>query len=345
MTKDQRPNQFYDLIYPKNGKKYHANPNRVWAYIPESMDKLISEGRIIFPENNSKNPMFKRYKQDLKSEVNPLSTWINNTNEELNENNLQSGLNAEGTRLLQVIFGSTIFNYSKPVSLLRSLLKAGLDKNDIVLDFFAGSGTTGQALMELNKQDEGKRKFILVQLPEATEDKSEAYKAGYKTISDICIERVNRAGEKIKKENKKIDTGFKVLKLTYSHFPENLFSPDPNKSEEENIQEFNKYLEKLNQQVLFDFDFDKLLYEIALKDGFNLNFKTEELKDFKDNKIVRIKDDLKDALVCLDQSISDKTIEVLKTYKDQRFICLKRAVDTTKKWNLQQLFDKNLWVA
>lgn len=345
MTKDQRPNQFYDLIDPKTGKKYPANPNRVWAYIPESMNKLINEGRVIFPKDSSKKAMFKRYKNDLRATVNPISTWINNINEETENLTLQSGLNAEGTRSIQEIFGNTMFNYSKPVSLIKSLLKSTLNDKDIVLDFFAGSGTAGQAVMELNKEGGGNRRFILVQLPELTDEKSEAYKAGFKTISDICIERVKRSGEKIRKEDGKVDTGFKVFQLTYSHFPENLFSPDPTKTEEENIKAFNQYLEKAKQQVLFAFEEDKLLYEIALKDGFSLNFQIEKLSNFADNTVVKIKDDSKEAIVCLDQIISDKSIDLLAPYKDQRFICLKRAIDTTKKWNLQQLFEKNLWVA
>lgn len=322
---DIRENLRFSVIAP-DGKEVY--PKRQWRWSKERFQKALSKDEVIF--SKSKDGEWVLYSKQ----------YLNEENGEQRKTKAQSVIDdvftQEGTKETINTFGDAqIFSFPKPVRLIQKLFEiGGLSSGDIVLDFFAGSGTTGQAVMELNRQDDGNRKFILVQLPEATDAKSEAYKAGYKTISDICIERVKRAGEK-----------FKVFKLTYSHFPENLFSPDPNKSEDENIQAFNKYLEKLNQQALFDFDFDKLLYEIALKDGFNLNFKTEVLHDFKDNKIVRIKDEIKEALVCLDQSLSDKTFNLLKAYKDQRFICLKRVVDTTKKWNLQQLFDRNLWIA
>jgi len=253
--------------------------------------------------------------------------------------------NSVDTRMVKDMFGALVFENPKPLEMIKQIITMSTQEGDIVLDFFAGSGTTGHAVIELNRDGEGKRKYIQVQLPESTDENSIAYKLGFKTVSQICIERTKRAGDKVKKENEKIDTGFKVFKLTYSHFPENLFTPDPDKSEEENVAAFNKYLQKVDQQVMFDFEDDKLLYEIALKDGFNLNFKIETLSEFDKNKVVKINDDVKEALVCLDQVIADTTVELLQQYKEKRFICLKRAVDTTKKWNLQQLFEKNLWVA
>ena len=153
MNKNQRPNQFYELVDPKTGKRYKPNSNRVWAYIPESMDKLIKENRVVFPEDNSKRPMLKRFKAELRSEKNPISTWMDNV-----------GLNTESTKLIQEIFRDKVFEYSKPLSLIKTIIKQITNGDDIVLDSFAGSGTTAHAVLELNKEDGGNRKFILVEM-------------------------------------------------------------------------------------------------------------------------------------------------------------------------------------
>jgi adenine-specific DNA-methyltransferase len=189
MTKDQRPNQFYDLVDPSTKKCYKANPDRVWAYIRESMDTLIAEKKVFFPPDTSKRPMFKRFKTYLKSEVNPLSSWLDDV-----------GMNSEATREIREIFNATLFNYSKPLSLIKKLVSQTSVSGDLVLDFFGGSGTTAQAVLELNKEDGGNKKFILVQLPEKCDENSEAFKAGYKTIADIGKERIRRVIKKLEKE-------------------------------------------------------------------------------------------------------------------------------------------------
>jgi adenine-specific DNA-methyltransferase len=167
MTREQRPNQFYDLVDPKTGNVFSANPNRVWAYIPETMNEMIKAGRVVFPKDSSKRPMIKRYKKDLKRDVNPISTWMNGIAKRDGDDcapHLNVGLNSESTKLLQTIFGSNVFNYSKPLSLVRELLKNATDSDSIILDSFAGSGTTAHAVLDLNKEDGGNRKFILVEM-------------------------------------------------------------------------------------------------------------------------------------------------------------------------------------
>ncbi len=173
MTKDQRPNQFYDLIDPQTNKVYPPNPSRVWSYIPESMKVRIKEGRVYFPEDTSKRPMTKRYLKDLKSPINPISTWIegNKTkNTDPQKEILKSGLNTEGTKFIQQIFDAKLFDYSKPVSLIESLIKQVAGKDSIILDSFAGSGTTAHAVLNLNERDGGNRKFILVEMEDYAND-------------------------------------------------------------------------------------------------------------------------------------------------------------------------------
>lgn len=151
MTSKDRPNQFYELVNPKTGEKFAPNPNRVWAYIPESMAKLIEEDRVVFPKGKRTKPMLKRFRADLESKVNPISTW------------LDVGMNSEATKQIQDIFGDNQFNYSKPLSLVKSLIESVTSDGDLVLDSFAGSGTTAHAVLALNQEDGGNRKFILVE--------------------------------------------------------------------------------------------------------------------------------------------------------------------------------------
>jgi len=246
--------------------------------------------------------------------------------------------------LLELLGSSELFDFPKAPELIQKLLQSLDSSEDIILDFFAGSGTTAQAVMELNKEDGGNRKFILVQIPEKTDESSEAYKAGYKKISDICIERVKRVSKKLKEEKAKGDLGFKVFTLSPSYFPENLFTPDPEKTEEENKKALAKYIEEASTQLEFKFDEFDLMYEVLLKDGFNLNFNAEKLTEFGKNNIYKVTDGEKHAYLTLDSNIKDETLQKLQKYTGERFICLERAVDTTKKWNLQNMFGSNLWV-
>jgi adenine-specific DNA-methyltransferase len=180
-------------------------------------------------------------------------------------------------------------------------------------------------------------------MPETTDEKSEAHKAGYKTISQICIERVKRAGAKINKVG--VDTGFKVFELASSNFPENNFIPDAEKTPVENTKLFDLYVQQASQASLFGTDQSDLLAEIALKDGFTLNHATTEQKEFMHNRVLRLDDGAKSALICIDNSLDPVTIEQLRQHTDTRFICLEAALDTSKKWTLKQILGSNLWVA
>lgn len=259
---------------------------------------------------------------------------------------------ATSLELKNLFNGKIIFNNPKSVNFLKLAFRFVLDKNknDLILDFFGGSGTTGQAIIELNKEDGGNRKFILVQIPEATDEKSEAYKAGFKKISDITIERNKRVIEKIIEEKKseqpdlftnghKEDAikglGFKVFKLVKSNFPRVEFAPDPEKTDEENIELLKKYISDKEAQLVTAFNRDELMTEILLKKGFNLNYATDKQEQFKKNEIYLATDAEKETLICLDVTIEMETVEYFKKHTDKKFICLERALDTTKKYNLK----------
>ena len=199
--------------------------------------------------------------------------------------------------------------------------------------------------------ENGGRKFILIQLPESTEEKSEAYTAGYTKISDITIERNKRVIEKIIKEKKEVQPdlfskteegqellkglGFKVFKLKNSNFPRVEYAPDPEKSEVENIELLKKYIRDKEAQLVTAFNRDELITEILIKNGFKLNYSLTKQEEFEKNEILLASDGDKETLICLDVTIADETVEHFKTHVDQKLIVLERALDSTKKWNLK----------
>jgi adenine-specific DNA-methyltransferase len=245
------------------------------------------------------------------------------------------------------LFDAKVFDTAKLTPVISRMLNFGTP-NDIILDFFAGSGTTAHAVMQLNAEDGGNRKYICVQIPEYTDEKTEAFQAGYKTISQLCIERVKRAGNKIKAENsdKAIDTGFRVYKLTDSHFPENLFTSDPDKSEADNLTALEEHLKQASQKTLFDKNnLANIITEISLKNGYGLFFSLETVTEFDKNTVYRLAGNDKSTLLCLDNTLHENTVDsLIDKYFREHLIISKHAVDTAKKWLLYNAFTDNMQV-
>ncbi len=253
---------------------------------------------------------------------------------------------------------SGLFDFPKNHDVIKCLIKSCEYNGDIILDFFAGSGSTGQAVYELNRIDGLNRKVILVQLPELitenTDTGKKALATGCEKISDITIERNKRVIRKVEKEEAKnkpslldtdktpFKTGFKVYKLAKSNFPRVDFAPDPAKSEEENLALLNKYIDEKEAMFLAMIDEKNIFDEVLLKNGFMLNYSKVKMDGFSKNKVFQIKDDFKECLVCMDMAIKKETLKELEQYKDKIFICLERALDTTMKWNLKHLLGDKL---
>ncbi|MEW5927997.1 MAG: site-specific DNA-methyltransferase [Gemmatimonadota bacterium] len=195
MSREVRPGQFYPITNPRTGVTYEPNPARVWRFFPETMRQVIQDDLIIWPdeaEGNLTRPRFKTVFDPVKARPKPVSTWITsaNTNDrevlaeesEYDVSILAAGMTQEGGRLLQQIFGSQAFAYPKPLSLVRSLIRAATRNNDIVLDSFAGSGTTGHAVLDLNNEDGGNRRFLLCELEQSV-------------AQEITAERLRRVSE------------------------------------------------------------------------------------------------------------------------------------------------------
>lgn len=351
---EERPNCAFEMIDPKTNKKYPFNPQRVWGVSKDTFQDYYDRGKIVFPDDynflNISGPAYRVFESEDKEK----SLKKNGSEEPLKAVSTflpkSVGMNEDGNKEMVELFGSKLFSFPKPTSFVKHFLELINDKDAVVLDFFAGSGTTQQATQELNFKDGGNRKSILIQIPEAIVEKTDAYKAGYRKISDITIERNKRVIEKIieEKKNQQPDLfnngdkeeamkglGFKVFKLTKSNFPRVEFAPDPEKTDEENIALLKKYITEKEAQLVSAFNRDELLTEILLKNNFTLNYQTEKQEQFKSNEILHVTDGEKETLICLDVTIAMETVEHFKTNTEQKFICLERALDTTKKYNLK----------
>ena len=317
----------YDVTHPVTGKVC-KEPASGWRFPETTMTERIQQNLVHFGEDETTIPNNKIYLKDTETQS-------------LTSIKFKDGRAASNA--LYELLGGDYFSNPKDVDIIRLFIAALVpEKDGIILDFFGGSGTTAHAVMALNAIDDGNRKFILVQLPELIDSKEEAYKAGYRKISEITIERIKRAGKLIKNEKPATDVGFKVFTLATSLIPENLFTPDPSKSKKENLEALELHIAKSKQKLIADHNDNELLYEAMIKDGFDLNFKAEKLPDFTKNQVLKVTDGHKEALVCFDQALKDETIKALEVHKDKRFICLHRAVDTTKKWGLDKIFGDSL---
>lgn len=280
-------NEKYDFpITTPSGKIINPPHGRCWRTSQEKFDELVKDNRIWFGETGENTPRIKRFLSEVQQGRVPISIWYYS----------EVGHTQEASKELKELFNDKkFFDYPKPVKLLYRICYIATQKDDIILDFFSGSCTTAHAVMKLNAEDNGNRKFIMVQLPEMVDEKSEAFKNNYKNICDIGKERIRLAGEKIIRENKivenSLDIGFKVLKLDSSNIKK--WNPDYDKLE----QSFDDIL----QNFVPNRTEEDIVYEIMLKYGIDLSYPVEE-RVINGKKIFSI--GFGALIICLDNDIS-----------------------------------------
>lgn len=246
-TASERPNSFFTIVNPKTGEEYPANPQRTWAITAETFEQYYAQNRIVFPDDypfiRIGKPVLRYWKAEDEAKAGEnfgkiaVSTLLPES----------VGMSLDGTKEITNLFDGKIFAFPKPSSLISFFCKICNDKDAIILDFFSGSATTAHAVMKLNAEDGGHRKFIMVQLPEVTDEKSEARKAGYANICEIGKERIRRAGKQICRDMPSacgtefdgnqadytsqsdvptLDIGFRVLKLDSSNMEDVFYTPE-----------------------------------------------------------------------------------------------------------------------
>ena len=298
---DQRPNCHYDLVNPNTGINY-GKPKMGWRYDKNTMAKLIADNRILWPDNPKGRPRRKVFLSELKDNLPGYSSIV-----------ATDIYTRNGTKELDELFGKKYFDFPKPVELIKGFInQIATDKDSIVLDFFSGSATTAHAVMQLNAEDGGHRKFILVQLPEETDENSEAYKAGYKNICEIGEERIRRAGKKIQdelkakqpdlfdnKNSQPLDTGFRVFRIDSSNMKDVYFAPKDLKPQQ---------LEFFADNVKEDRTELDLLYGCMVDWGVQLSLplSTETIDDVT---VYTVNDG--DLVACFGKPITDKIVKAM----------------------------------
>ncbi len=271
-----------------------------WRLGKEKMHKIVNDGDVIFEKRQDGTYIiYEKIRDDSNREKQFISIFKDEY------------INAKGTEEIKKLFKieKSYFDYAKPVSLINDLLlMSKVADGDIVLDFFSGSATTAHAVMQLNAEDGGKRQFIMVQLPEVRDEKSEAFKAGYKNICEIGKERIRRAGSKIKEQNADVDVGFKVLKLDTS----NLVKWDDTPISETEV--LRERFDSVVKTLKFDRSELDVVYEVMLKLGIPVTYKVN-LTDINGRKVYSIGEDGL-ILVCLDGSNGGITPEDISAMCD-----------------------------
>mgnify|MGYP005781593027 FL=1 len=213
-TASERPNSYFTIVNPKDGREYPANPNATWRITADTFEEYYREGRIVFPGDYEflkiSKPVFRYWKEDDERKAGAhfgrisVSTHLPET----------VGMSQDGTKEITELFGAKVFPFPKPVSLMKYILSIVNCPDALVLDFFSGSASMAQAVMEMNAEDKGTRSFIMVQTAEKCNVRSEAYRMGYQTICELGKERIRRAGEKLARENpgSNADIGFRVFR-------------------------------------------------------------------------------------------------------------------------------------
>ena len=285
----------YTIVNPKTGKECLI-PNRGWGKSYEELLRLQKADLIWYGDENTAPGM---------------KSYLTEDSESVFDNFIFADT-ASDKKMKDKMFGYAVFEFPKPLEMMKTLIALCSKNDDTILDFFSGSTTTAHAVMQLNAEDGGHRKFIMVQLPEATNEKSEAYKAGYKNICEIGKERIRRAGKKIKEDSplttQGLDIGFRVLKCDTSNVRDVYYNP----------AEYEQSLfSSLENNIKEDRTPEDLLFQVMLDLGVLLSSKIEETS-IVGKKVFNVEDNY--LVACFDENITDEVVTEIAKQKPYYFI-------------------------
>ena len=309
---------YFSITNPITGESFDPPEGRYWVFNEDEVKRRIADGRIIFGKTGTTRPVQKVFAAErIQGKIRAESWWD------------KHGMNEDATSEIRELFGQgKLFTHPKPSKLIYNLVKITTEQDDIILDFFSGSATTAHAVMQLNAEDGGNRKFICVQLPEVCDEKSEAYKAGYKNICEIGKERIRRAGAKIlskaeqtnqqikigKEEKPLPDVGFKVFKLDTS----NLKTWDSTPVTEDDMQILFDRMNGMIHRVKSDRSDMDMIYEIMLKLGVPLTYSVEKIE--VNGKIAYTVGEDCLLLICLAEDVHPEDVEAMAEYAPAKLI-------------------------
>ena len=313
--------KIYEIITP-GGRKVLPPEGYCWRLSKEKFKEFVKDNRIWFGKDGNNVPSIKRFLTEVKQSITPMTIWKYS----------EVGHSQDAKQNLKKLFdGKSFFDYPKSVELIKRCIQLYSNESSIIIDFFSGSATTAHAVMQLNAEDGGKRKFIMVQLPEETDEKSEAFKAGYKNICEIGKERIRRAGEKIKEEaglnGQDLDIGFRVLKLDSSNMKDIYYSAD------EYDQGMLENMQSNTKEDRTDLD---LLFGCLVDWGLELD-KPYTTKVINGHKVHIYNDG--DLVACFEKDLDMKTIDEIAKLQALRVVfCDNSFVDSATKINVAEHF-------
>ncbi len=292
----------YEITTP-SGRKVLPPNGYCWRLDKKTFESYVKDNRIWFGTDGNNVPSIKRFLSEVKQGITPMTIW----------KYTEVGHSQDATKKLKELFdGKALFDYPKSVDLIKRCVQLYADKDSIILDFFSGSATTAHAVMQLNAEDKGRRKFIMVQIQEPCDENSEAYKAGYKNICEIGKERIRRAGEKIKSENplttQDLDVGFRVFKLDDTNMKDVYYTPA------EYDQQMLEGLESNIKEDRTDLD---LLFGCLLEWGLPLSMPYQSEKI--DGCTVHTYND-GDLIACFDEDIPESVVREIAKRKPLRAV-------------------------
>jgi adenine-specific DNA-methyltransferase len=309
----ERTNGHYIVTSPKTGKTFDVPQGKHWVYAQDNLEELIATNQVWFGSDGNAFPRKKRFLSDVQSGRTPSTLWLSE----------EVGHNQTATRELKALFdGLKLFDFPKPVDYIAQFVRLFTDESSSVLDYFSGSATTAHAVMKLNAEDGGDRKFIMVQLPEPTDTDSEAYKAGFKNLCEIGEERIRRAGKKILSEIKsnddgglfsamedekpKLDVGFRVLKLDSSNMNDVYYRPE----------EFSEQLIK-EDNVKEDRNSEDLLFQVMLECNLPLSAKIQS-EMISGKEVFSVNNGY--LVACFDENVNEEIIKEIAKRKPYYFV-------------------------
>ena len=319
------------LLDKTRGRKHYTKVTKLgntlngpWMISEEEFDRMDANNEIYWTESGDGQPYGKIYLSESKGQI-ANDFW-----------GIEFGTNQRGSLEVEKLFDSRYFDFPKPVSLLQNLITLGSNKDCIILDFFSGSATTAHAVMKLNAEDGGNRRFIMVQLPERTDEKSEAYKAGYKNICEIGKERIRRAGRKIKEElgvrneelGIKLDVGFRVLKLDESNMADVYYTPADTPIQ--TTLAFDALVDNIREGRTAE----DLLFQVLPECNLPLSSKIE-IREIHGKKVFVVEDGY--LMACFDKDINEAVITAIAKEKPYYFVMCDRSIATD---NVADNFDQ-----
>ncbi len=308
---------YFEIINPNTNDCFLPPKGRYWVFGKEEVKKRIKDGRIIFGKSNTGRPVQKKYlSEKISMRVKPESWWDNH------------GMNEDGTTEISELFEPKFFDHPKPTITLKHLCNITTQNTDLILDFFSGSSSTAHAVMQLNAEDGGQRKYICVQLPEPCDEKSEACKAGYDTIADIGRERIRRAAQKIADQTisseqtgkldldtgEKPDLGFRAFRLDRSNFKVWDQKADDAETIAQRLEDHIDHLDATSTP-------EDILYELLLKAGFELTTPVTQ-RTLAGKPVFSIEGETGPLLICLEKTITTELIDALAAANPAQVICL-----------------------